>query len=667
MRGSVDSLSRAAVGLKTLDQGISKTNSGLMKMVKAGGAAALIVGGGLAVASQGGLDFEHTLASLAAVAKPTSAELEKISATALQTGSDFGFSAIDVAAGMEAMSKQGLTTVEVIKGISGVAGAAAADGSTLDETMGGLLSTMSGLGAGAGDLQHIADVMAKAGDATAASIGSLSQSMAVFGPTARALGIPLESAIGQLAILQDAGIDASSAGTTLSAVYSKLAAPTGMTVKALKKLELSVADSFGNMKPPAQLMSEIFKATSSIEGNVGKAAAITELVGLESQKALLNIAASVGSGKFDTVMKSLTEGVDGYSASIAKAKQNSGTGDIAKFTAELQAMQIVLYGIVSKDLREMVQGMRAWVVANKDVIATGITQFIADFKANLPTIIIWLERVGIAIGIWLALGAAIKIVRGALWLLNAAAWAATVATEALAFANGTLTVTEGTSTASLVIGTGVRWARNVANWAVQASTWAANAAVTANTFANNTNVTALIAGTAARWARNVATWAVTASTWAYTTATTASLAPLVAMTAGAWASVPALWAAAAPFLPLAAAIASLVGVIYTLNEAWSSLMATLGGGDNALATLGKMWDMGTLDVFAANDAVMNENATSAADRKMTSPADRTARSIEEHRSTSVGELTVKAPPGTVEVSKPMTGGWRMDLANSGGY
>lgn len=402
-----------------MDGHLSKVSASLKTI----GATTLAVGGaagaGLAYLGKAGADFEHTLASLAAVAKPTKSELAEISKTALAVGADFGFSSIEVAKAMEAMSKQGLDTSQVIAGIGGVAAAAAADGSSLEETMGGLLATLAGLGAGASDLQHIADVMAKAGDATAASIGSLSQSMSVFGPTARALGIPLESAIGQLALLQDAGIDASSAGTTLSAVYSKLAAPTKRTADELKSLGLSVADSFGNMKPPDQLLNEIFAATQKIEGNVGKAATITRLVGLESQKALLNVSAAVGSGKMAKVMGDLTSNVDGYATQIARLKQNSTTGDIAKLTASFEALQIEIFGLVSGDLRDLISGFTQWLNANKEVIASGIRQFVLDFKAALPEIVVWLERIGKAVAVFLAFEAAVSTLNTTMTVLNA--------------------------------------------------------------------------------------------------------------------------------------------------------------------------------------------------------------------------------------------------------
>lgn len=406
--------------LAKMDQGIRALGRGV---AVAGTAAAI----GLSAAAAPGANFEHTLASLNAVAKPTVDELAKIAEVAQDIGPKFGFSATEVASGMEAMSKQGLSVQEVVAGVGGVAAAAAADGSSLNDTMGGLLATMAGMGKGAGDLQHIADVMAKAGDSTAASIGSLAESMSVFGPTAKSLGIGIEDAIGQLAVLQDAGIDASSAGTTLSAVYSKLASPTAETAKALKKLGLSVKDSMGNLKPPQQLMAEIFRATQGIQGNVGQMAAFTDLVGLNSQKALLNLAASVGSGKLDKVLGELKTNVDGYSAAIASAKQDSFIGDLNKLKASAEGVGIALFSTASGPLRELVSGITAWVSANKELIATNVQAFVAGLIQALPTIGYWVEKIGkLLVGFY-----AIRTVTALIYGLSAA-WTTVTA----AFASG---------------------------------------------------------------------------------------------------------------------------------------------------------------------------------------------------------------------------------------
>jgi hypothetical protein len=131
------------------------------------------------------------------------------------------------------------------------------------------------------------------------------------------------------------------------------------------------------MKKPEQLFGEILKATGGIKGNVGKMAAMTHLVGLESQKAILNLSAAAGSGKLDELTKSL-QGAAGYADEIAKKRMNNFAGDIKLLTAAVDGLQISLFETQSGALREVVQGMTKWVDANKDLLRTGVNDFIVQ-------------------------------------------------------------------------------------------------------------------------------------------------------------------------------------------------------------------------------------------------------------------------------------------------
>lgn len=378
----------------------------------AAGGAALIAFG------KAGAEFEHTLASINAVGKPTEEQLGRLSRRAREIGAAYGYSADTMAKGMEAMIKQGFDVQEAIDGIGVVAASAAADGGDFDAVMKGLMSTLASTGTARSELKKLGDIGAKVGDQTAAGIQSLNESMVIFGPTVRQFKISLEDAYSQIGILQDAGLDPSSTGTGLKAIYSKLAAPFGRTAKAIKKLGLEVADSYGNMKPPQQLLNEILAATGKIGGNAEKAAAITELVGLESQNSLNNLIASIESGKYQKVLQSVSSGVDGYADSIARLKQDSFVGDLNKLTAAAEGFQIELFGLVSGPLRDVTQRVNAWAQANQKLIVSEVQKFLADTAAALPTIVTWMERIGKLVAVFYAFRLGIMALTGALKVLN---------------------------------------------------------------------------------------------------------------------------------------------------------------------------------------------------------------------------------------------------------
>lgn len=712
---------------RTLASGFSRANAvigsvhGALKNVAiAAGGAAIPLGFIAKNVIDTGANFEAALSNVAAVSGATGAELDKLKNKAMELGSTTKFTGTEVAGAMEAMVKAGFKVDETLAGVGGILSAAAADGATIEDTATAIMASMKGLGLGPEKMQSFADMLAKAGDTTAASIGTITESMAKFGPVARQLGIPVESAIAQLALLQDAGLDASTAGTSLASVYSKLAAPMGTTEKALKSLGIKVKDVHGNMKLPPELMAEIVRATDGIEGNVGKMEAITQLVGLESQKALLNISAAAREGKLDQLTKDL-QSAAGYADLIAAKKLDNFKGDVTKLGAAVDALKVKLFDTQKGPLRDITQGMTAWVTANEGLITSKVVETVEDFRRNLPEIVIWTKRIGVGIGVFYGVAAAMK----------AAAIATTafsVAGKVAAFTGKVLTSQTVASTAATVASTAATGVSTAATWVKVGASKALNGAlilgqlattrITAATIANTaTNAT----NTAATWARNAASVAQNATTragtaisaayaavtsrltlktiadtaatvvrkiaqWALNTATTAGSGAMgiYAIATGRAAAAtaagtPALLAGAGAMKAMAVSAGAAGAAIGAVMLAWDQASKFEEENGMGLGDLvGEMWDRGEIDPFAAYDAHMNEKAVRKAKERgapkvtppVLGPSERAAADLIESKSTHTeqAEITIKTPPGTkAEVTKTPRGRTRLRVQPSGAF
>ena len=667
MRWSVDSLSRSAKGLKMLDAGFGALNRKLLTTAKYGALAGVGVAAGAGLVLSAGSDFEQAITNVAAVSLRSREEIAALEAEAKRLGATTKFTATESANAMEVMARAGFKDREILAGVGPILSAAAASGLEIAEVADHVSNALKGMGLEATEAGRVADVLALASSKTNSSIGSLGESLSNVSSTARQFKIPLEDVVAGVALLQDVGLDASVAGSAMNTMLTKMAAPTDEIVGQMRKMGVTFKDAKGNMLPFSEVLGQLAKAAEKSGGNMDQVAFLADLVGLRGQKAAANLADLFSSGKVTTLTKEL-EVAAGAAQKMAEIRMNTLQGDVTLLGSAIDAVKVGLFETESGPLRDVVQGMTKWVGENEKLIVSGFVDFMTDVRDNIDSITSALKFLGLSVGVFYGMAAAVKFAKGALVLLEAAAWAATTATDALAFANGTLATTERTGTGAIIFGTGIRWARNAANWAVQASTWAYNAAITISEAMTKKTTLAEIAGTGARWARNAATWAVGAATWAYNAAITAGLAPMAGMTAATWASVPALWAAAAPLLPLVGAIAGVTLAVVALKKAWDGLMSALGGSDKLGATLSKMWEMGTLDIFAANDAVLNEKARADAQKRFAaSPAERTARAVEEHRTTNSAEVTVKAEAGTsARVSKKPKGPGGLKLATSGG-
>ena len=572
MQRGIDRFARTTTRrVVAVDRAMSRV-AGTMGRVGFGAAAgATAAGFALNKLIQSGADFQQGMANVAAVSGASDAALAALTARAKELGATTQFTGTQVAGAMESMARSGYTAEQIITGVGGILSAAAADGADLESTAEAVMKAMKGLGLGPERMQGFADMMAKASASTASSIGSISESMKNFGPVARQLGVPVESAIAQLALLQDAGLDASQAGTALAASYSKLAAPVGATQKALQRLGIAVAATAGNMKAPDLLLSEILRSTDGITGNVGKMAAISQLVGLESQKALLNIAAAAKDGKLDALTKDLASAA-GFADQLAKKRMNTFRGDMLLLESAIDGVKVALFEAESGPLRDLVQRMTKWVEANKDLIKSKVVDFI---DRAIPVI------TNFASGVAQGFREVMPIVRGAANVLgklfgdgtgakNAQSWGRNI--TRLVFAFGGLYL-------------GVKAARGI-TLAYEGVVWLASAA---------------------KWAYGAATTFATGATWRHVAATVASAGASVKGAAANVIASKSLIGVA----KFAGAAAAAIGGIALAWDQWQSLQKE-SGGLGPLGFVKKAWELGTLDPAKIVDAHMSEQARAAA-------------------------------------------------------
>lgn len=487
---------RAQLALRGIDRWNSQIIAGFQRVGTTLAALSVPVGLVGAKVIAAGMDFEAAMSGVSAVSNATGEQFDALKTKAMELGASTKYTGTEVAGAMEIMAKAGLNVEQVLAGVPGILSAAAADGATIEETATSLMGAMKSLGMGPEKMQLFADQLAKAGDSTAASIGTLAQSIGIFGPVVKQLGIPVESAIAQIALLQDAGIDASSAGTTLAATYSKLAAPMGRTKEAIKKLGIEVKDSMGNMKPPDQLLNEILAATGKVKGNVGQMAAFTELVGLESQKALLNVAGAAKDGRLAALTENLNDAA-GYADKLASKRMDNLKGDLTLLSSAVDGVAVSLFDMEGGPLRDTVKSMTAWLDQNKQLITSGVSEFIADIKNNLPAIAKWSKRIAIGIGAFYAWTFAVKVA-------SAATTAWSTATAVATFVKKILTATIVKNTAATVWNTTITKGHRLAIMARTGAMWLANTATTALTGSTTTMAGATTAAAGATRGATVA-------------------------------------------------------------------------------------------------------------------------------------------------------------------
>lgn len=428
MSSSVEQLTRKmSRGMKETNSVIDSTGKALAKLGLAAVAAGTVVAAGLSKVIGAGADFEHTMVAAAAKFDPAirlgTDGFSKLSKTAQTIGSTTEFSSTQAAAALKDLASAGFNAEQAMSALPKIvdlATAAEVDLATASDIAGKSLGAFNLKTDDAvqlsKNLAQVTDVMQKTANATSASMEGLFESIKEGAPVATSAGVRMETFMALAGQLSQAGIEGSVAGTTLKNMFIAMAAPTSEASKALKGLGIQTKTLKGDMRDPIAILEELRKKTDKM-GSATKAGTLEAIFGripLAGVSALLTMTDKTAG------LREQLDKASGSTAEMAKIMRGDTTGAINSFSGALDAVNIAIFEQIKEPLGEIVKGVTEWVRANKDLIGSGVKDFIASIRDALPTIVDVLERAGRAAVPLLAVAAAVKVWSIAQWLLNAA-------------------------------------------------------------------------------------------------------------------------------------------------------------------------------------------------------------------------------------------------------
>lgn len=321
------------IGKKFADAGenISQTGDKLTTRV-----TLPIVGIGMAAAKIG-MDFESQMSRVKAISGATGDEFKQLHDQALQLGADTAFSAKQAAEGMENLASAGFSTSEIMSAMPGLLDLAASSGESLASSSDIAASTLRGFGLAASDAGHVADVLAKNASATNAAVVDTGEAMKYIAPVAQTAGWSLESVAASIGELANSGIKGSQAGTTLRAMFSRLAKPSDESAKAMAAMGFSAYDSQHKMKSLSQIINDLSKSTAKMTDEQ-KQNTIAQVFGEEAMSGILTLIKN-GSGSLDELTQSYINS-DGAAKEMASTMQDNAKSAIEQMTGSLETAAI---------------------------------------------------------------------------------------------------------------------------------------------------------------------------------------------------------------------------------------------------------------------------------------------------------------------------------------
>jgi TP901 family phage tail tape measure protein len=367
-------------------------------LVTAGAGA--VIAGGLGLAAKTAIDFEKQISQIGAVSGASEAQLETLRKKALQLGVDTSFSASQAALAMEELVKAGLSVDDVMNGAADATVAlAAAGGVDLPEAATIASNAMNQFNLNAKDLPKVADLIAGAANSSAIDVRDFGFSLSQVGAVAHLAGQSLEDTAVAIALMGNAGIKGSDAGTSLKTFLSNLIPTTDRAATAMEKLGIvtkngsnQFLDAKGNFKGMSEIAGILHKSMTGLS-EAEQQVALETIFGSDAIRAAAIIAknGSTGFDKMATSMGSVTA-----EAVAAKRLDNTaGTIDALKGSAETAAIAI---GTV---LLPAIRQMAKWL--------TGLANWFNGLSKSTQSVVATI--LAVAAGILLFVGVVVKIVQ----------------------------------------------------------------------------------------------------------------------------------------------------------------------------------------------------------------------------------------------------------------
>lgn len=335
---ATDELGRAANPLGGMFSSAASSAAGMM------GALAGISGvaGAFGKIMSTGMEFQSSMNTMSAVSGATGEQLAAVSAKARELGTDASLtatSATDASQAMTELAKGGFTVEQSMSAAKGTlqlaaaAGVEAADAATIQS------QALQAFSLGAGDAARVSDILAGAANASSAEMTGIAQGLQQSGTVAHQFGLSIEDTATSLAMLANAGIQGSDAGTLLKTTLLSVTDQGKPAQEAIEKLGLTVYDANGKFVGMSSLLEQLKQASQSMTDEQYQAATAT-LFGSDAMR-LSGIAAQQGAQGFNKLKEAVTR--QGQAAEVAAAQTQGLPGVWERFQNTMEDLWLGMF------------------------------------------------------------------------------------------------------------------------------------------------------------------------------------------------------------------------------------------------------------------------------------------------------------------------------------
>lgn len=326
------------------------------------------------------------------------AAMVDLAATARRLGSDTKYSASEAAAGMDILAKnfsgEDLQKAQdIMKAMPGILNTAAATRESIENAADIQTAAMNQFGLGAADMGRIGDVLVKTANGTATGLLDLGEALKYSGVTAAKANIDLETTLGMIGALGNAGKRGSVAGTGLASVLGNFQSGMKKQKGALAALGINIKDKQGNLRPIIELLAEAERAADKKfgkgKGGVRRDRWMQGLVGMGGDKeALAILMKQAGTGELQALVE-MNKKSAGTAAQVAAEMNRNAAGASKELDSAFEELQLTVGEKVIPEFTELLK----W---SKELIIT-----VTTWAKENPTLV---RSLGLLLGVLGSLG-----------------------------------------------------------------------------------------------------------------------------------------------------------------------------------------------------------------------------------------------------------------------
>lgn len=331
-----------------------------------------------------GARFQDVLLNVQASTGATAAELDQVRKAAMAMSQSLGVGPTEAAAGFLELLKAGLSLEQVLGGAGKAAIAFAKVGGMAVADSAVVMADAMNVFKVSGDVA--ANTLSAAADASSTSIEGIAMAFSQVSAVAGLANQSIQDTAASLAVLANAGIKGSDAGTSLKTMLMRLMAPADDAVGALDQLGLSVASfrqADGAMKPMVEIIGTLSTALQGMD-QAAKDDIFRRIFGQDAIRAAA-VMTSAGVEGFAAMRDGMGKAMP---VGDKFATMSSGmSGAVATLRAAMERLAIAVSDAVGPAFMDiaatigpLINGFATFVSANKELVgqfAKGVAIFAA--------------------------------------------------------------------------------------------------------------------------------------------------------------------------------------------------------------------------------------------------------------------------------------------------